>query len=205
MLYTDNMAKKPASKKSSTRKAPAKAVEPDSNVVTFPSPLKKELNENNRYTYRTEENKNIILDLVSSGMSLLAISRLEGFPSDFVIRAWMREDDSFYTDYARAWSARADKLIDEVMEIADDSSGDWTDRVNREGEVIGRRIDPEAVARSKLRIDTRIWIAGRMKPKKFGKLDTPPPDPVRTRIIDIPEDASDPDAGSMYRDAIRGD
>lgn len=205
MLYTDNMAKKPASKKGSTRKAPAKAVEPASNEILFPSPLKKELNENNRYTYRTEENKKIILDLVLSGMSLLAISRLEGFPSDFVIRAWMRDDDSFYTEYTRAWSARADRIIDEVMEIADESSEDWVDKTNREGEVIGRRIDPEAVARSKLRIDTRIWIAGRMKPKKFGRQEVPQPDPVRTRIADIPDDASDTEAGSLYRDAIRGD
>jgi len=201
VAYTDHMAKKPEPKKPRTRKAAEPAA---SNVLEFPSPLKKELNDNHRYTYRTEENKAIILDLVLSGMSLLAISRLDGFPSDFVLRAWMRDDPEFYTEYARAWQARADRLVDEIIEIADDGSNDWVDKVDRDGEVIGRRIDHEAVARSKLKIDTRIWVAGRMKPKKFGKVD-PDPEPVRTQITDIDPALPDDESGRIWQDAIRGE
>lgn len=202
------MKKKTASKKSSTRKAPAKAVEPvASNVVTFPSPLKTCPMESGpgRPTYRTPENMDIILTLISEGWSLLAISKLDGFPRYRTLMAWLDDDTEFQQKYARAWELSADVLVEEALEIADDSESDWIDRVDREGNTIGRRIDPEAVARSKLRIDTRIWIAGRRKPKKYGKQETPAPDPVRTRIIDIPEDASDADAGSLYGDAIRGE
>jgi hypothetical protein len=201
-----NMAKKPASKKGSTRKAPAKAVEPASNVVTFPSPLKTCVYASTgRPTYRSEENMKIILELISEGWSLLAIGRLEGFPSRNTLREWLAEDPEFQAQYARAYELSADVLVEEALEIADDNSDDWVDKYNGKGEVIGRRVDPEAVARSKLRIDTRFWVAGRRKPKKYGKQETPPPEPVRTRLFDIPEDASDADAGSLYRDAIRGE
>lgn len=73
-------------------------------------------------------------------------------------------DPEFSDNYAQACADRAEKLVEETIDIADDSSGD---------EIItedGRRIfNKEFAARSNLRVQTRQWIAARMQPKKYGK------------------------------------
>ena len=42
------------------------------------------------------------------------------------------------------------------------------ERLDRDGNVIGWRVNGEAVQRSKLRVDTRKWVASKLKPKKYG-------------------------------------
>jgi hypothetical protein len=69
--------------------------------------------------------------------------------------------------YARAREAQADKMAEDILQIADDGLND--SYVDEDG---NRRTDQDVVARSKLRIDARKWLAGKMAPKKYGdKLD----------------------------------
>ncbi len=58
---------------------------------------------------------------------------------------------------------QADTLFDEALEIADDASGDWIK--TEDGKKI---LDHEHVQRSRLRVDTRKWAAGKMAPKRYG-------------------------------------
>jgi hypothetical protein len=61
---------------------------------------------------------------------------------------------------------RADILFEEILEIADDSKKDTiiTDQ--------GITIDNEFVQRSRIKIDARKWMLGKMQPKKYGdKID----------------------------------
>ncbi len=64
--------------------------------------------------------------------------------------------------YARAREAQADKLAEDILAIADDGSNDTykTD----DGEVVNH----DVIARSRLRVDARKWLAGKMAPKKYG-------------------------------------
>jgi hypothetical protein len=79
---------------------------------------------------------------------------------------WLRDKDDYSSQYACAKEDQADFLSEEMIDIADDSSNDV--RYTESGEVI----NSEFVQRSKLRIDTRKWIASKLKPKKYGdKLD----------------------------------
>ncbi len=48
-------------------------------------------------------------------------------------------------------------LFDEALEIADDASGDWT--ADKDGK---KTLDHEHVQRSRLRVDTRKWAAGKL-------------------------------------------
>ncbi len=67
------------------------------------------------------------------------------------------------TQYARACEERATALVEEMLEIADDGTNDtYTDD---KGNV---RTDWDVLGRSKLRVDTRKWIASKLKPKKYG-------------------------------------
>ncbi len=58
---------------------------------------------------------------------------------------------------------QADALFDEALEIADDASGDWT--ADKDGK---KTLDHEHVQRSRLRVDTRKWAAGKLAPKRYG-------------------------------------
>jgi hypothetical protein len=58
---------------------------------------------------------------------------------------------------------QADALFDEALEIADDAAGDWS--TDKDGK---RVLDHEHVQRSRLRVDTRKWAAGKMAPKRYG-------------------------------------
>ena len=58
---------------------------------------------------------------------------------------------------------QADALFDEALEIADAVSDDWITTED------GRKIlDHEHVQRSKLRVETRKWAAGKLAPKRYG-------------------------------------
>src|SRR5258707_1135198 len=65
----------------------------------------------------------------------------------------------FRDQYARAREEQADKLFREIIEIADDASGDYVTISD------GKRIvDHENVQRSRLRVDARKWTAARTSP-----------------------------------------
>lgn len=68
-------------------------------------------------------------------------------------------------NYARACTARADAFQEELIDIADDAAKD----IVIDPETGKMTVDWEVVGRAKLRIDTRKWIMGQMKPKKYGK------------------------------------
>ena len=55
------------------------------------------------------------------------------------------------------------KFFREIIEIADDSSGNYITTSD------GKRIvDHESIQRSRLRVDARKWAAARLAPKKYG-------------------------------------
>jgi len=76
---------------------------------------------------------------------------------------WLNKHEEFVVQYTRAREVQADTLIDETLDIADDSTNDW---MERRGQIVE---NGEAIQRSRLRIDTRKWIAGKMRPKKYGE------------------------------------
>jgi len=111
-----------------------------------------------------------ICERLSNGESLTSICSAEGMPKRTTVVGWQGQHDGFSTLYARARRAYADAIFDEAMEIADDSSGDWTTKVVRGEEV--RAVDHENIQRSRLRVDTRLRVAAKINPAKYGeKLD----------------------------------
>lgn len=65
--------------------------------------------------------------------------------------------------YARAREAQADKFADEIIQISDDGTRDtYLDADGNE------RTDQDVIARSRLRVDSRKWLASKMAPKKYG-------------------------------------
>jgi len=75
------------------------------------------------------------------------------------------------SQYARAREDRADKMFEEILEIAD-SSEDDIEKVGGEDEAVFMKKNRELIERTKIRIDARKWMLGKMMPKKYSdKLD----------------------------------
>ncbi len=101
---------------------------------------------------------------LAEGETLRAICRDEAMPNKATVLRWLGEAKVDFRDqYAHAREMQADALFDEALEIADDASGDWA--VDKDGK---KTLDHEHVQRSRLRVDTRKWAAGKLAPKRYG-------------------------------------
>jgi hypothetical protein len=91
-------------------------------------------------------------------------------PSHTTVENWLHEDKEFLARYARAKEEQADFLVEEMLQIADDSSEDeiFIEAEDGSGLTAKRVFNKEFCARSRLRVDTRKFIAAKLKPKKYG-------------------------------------
>jgi hypothetical protein len=114
----------------------------------------------------TNEQKETILNTIfieiNKGRAVRTILKDEGMPDVTTFYRWIDNNEEKSKQYVRACENRADAIFDEIIDIADDRSGDK--KVTEHGEVI----DNEFIARSRLRIDARKWIASKLNPKKYG-------------------------------------
>lgn len=79
---------------------------------------------------------------------------------------WINSDDELKKQYARACEERAEKIFEEILEIADKQGEDV---IEVDGEVITNH---NVINRARLQVDARKWMLGKMQPKKYGdKLD----------------------------------
>ncbi len=97
--------------------------------------------------------------------SLRKICADPDMPDKTTVLRWLaaKENAEFRTQYAHAREMQADTLFDEALEIADETSDDWI--TTEDGKKV---LDHEHVQRSRLRVDTRKWAAGKLAPKKYG-------------------------------------
>lgn len=121
---------------------------------------------------------------IADGGSLLAWCRKSGASYGTIMR-YLSSNDEFRDNYARAREDQAHKLAEEIIEIADDGSGDTY--VDENGVT---RTNQEVVARSRLRVDARKWYAGKVAPKKYGDFQ-------RTEIAGDPDNPLRMLAGQM--------
>ncbi len=120
----------------------------------------------------TEEIGDAICERLALGESVRSICGDEDMPSMSTVFKWLRDNEAFSQQYARAREVQADALFDDIIDIADDGRNDWMEKRNADGENIGWQENGEALRRSQLRIDARKWMAGKLRPKKYGdKLD----------------------------------
>lgn len=123
-----------------------------------------------RPTIYTQELADAICEQLSEGKSLRTVCKAENMPSARSVFYWLRTYPEFLQQYTRAKEEAADALVDEMIEIADDGSNDYMLIVKGDQEYNVE--DREVTNRSKLRVETRKWIASKLKPKKYGdKLD----------------------------------
>ena len=113
-----------------------------------------------------------ILAQVAKGRSLRDVcdNGDDWIPPRKTFEGWCDADADLAAQYAQAREDRADVIFDEILEIADDATNDWMERNGDNAK--GWVENGEHIQRSRLRVDARKWMVGKMNPKKYGdKLD----------------------------------
>jgi hypothetical protein len=108
-----------------------------------------------------------ICGLLAQGQSLRTVCKPDDMPSTSTIFLWIQKHKEFSEQYARAKEESADALSDEILDISDNSSNDWME--SNDPDNTGYKLNGEAIQRARLRVDTRKWLASKLKPKKYGE------------------------------------
>ena len=126
----------------------------------------------------SEELADAICERLAEGQSLRKICLADDMPNKATVFRWLAANKVFSDQYARAREAQADTLADEILDIADDGANDYM------GE--NETYNGDAVQRSKLRVDARKWLAGKLRPKVYGDktlLGSDPDNPLPTGFV----------------------
>lgn len=89
---------------------------------------------------------------LADGESLRKVCERPGMPNKATVFRWIAQHEEFRDQYAKAAETRADAIFEEMFDIADEATE-----------------ESAAVAKARLRIDTRKWALARMNPKKYGE------------------------------------
>ena len=104
---------------------------------------------------------------MAGGASLVSLLKEPGSIDSHTFYSWMDASEEKLQKYTRATAARAERVFEEIMTIADDSSSDKY--INEQGK---EAVNHETIQRDRLRVDSRKWMLSKMMPKKYGdKLD----------------------------------
>lgn len=115
------------------------------------------------------ESFNKIIELIENGTPLR--KAVLGIMSSETFYKLIDGNEELTKRYARACEVRADKMFEEILEIADNSDKD-VDIINIGEGIEVEQKNKEVIERSKIRIDARKWMLGKLQPKKYGdKLD----------------------------------
>ena len=123
-----------------------------------------------RPTDYTQQIADEICERLMDGESLRSILKDEHLPEKSTVFKWLLHNKEFIYQYTHAREVQAETFVDEMTDIADDGSNDYMEKITQSGEIT-HVPDHEHINRSRIRIDTRKWIAERMKPKKYFKPD----------------------------------
>lgn len=116
----------------------------------------------------TQEIADLICEKLVTGLSLRKICLDDEMPHIATVFKWLAAHKLFDEQYARAREMQAETLADEIVDIADESSRDTY--IDDDG---NERTDQDVIARSRLRVDARKWVASKLLPKKYGdKIET---------------------------------
>lgn len=92
-----------------------------------------------------------ICSLLADGESMRKVCERPGMPNKATVFRWLAQHEEFRDQYAKATETRADAIFEKMFDIADSVAE-----------------EAAAVAKARLRIDTRKWALARMNPKKCG-------------------------------------
>jgi len=99
-----------------------------------------------------------LCEQISEGKSLSTAIKAEGMPSYQLVMLMLRNNPEFRTMYEKAVESRADRLAEEIIELADQQIPDGL-----EGPMASAWVQQK-----RMQVDARKWVASKLKPKTYG-------------------------------------
>ncbi len=127
-----------------------------------------------RPTLYNEEIAQEICDAIATNSkSLLTLCEENPhWPRERTLRTWFRDIPTFQRMYVQAKDDQSELLVEQILAIADDVSNDTITKTRQDGSEY-EVCNSEWINRSRLRVDTRKWLASKYKPKKYGDVKVP--------------------------------
>ncbi len=104
---------------------------------------------------------------MADGETLRAICRDSEIPNRSTVYQWLHKNPEFANLYTQARERLVEHWADEMVEISDDGTTDYVEKIGRNGHEY-MAVDQEHIQRSRLRVDTRKWLMSKLMPRKYG-------------------------------------
>jgi hypothetical protein len=118
--------------------------------------------------YTEELGEEICIAIATSSKGIKSLCKIYShWPSPKTVFEWRLKNKQFSDRYIKAKHHQVEVIVDELLEIADDTSRDTivkTDDAGNEKLVC----NTEWINRSRIRIDTRKWLAAKLCPRLYG-------------------------------------
>jgi hypothetical protein len=111
-----------------------------------------------------------ICGLISAGELLLTICDKDNMPTIRRVNSWLKEHIDFKALYDDAIKDRLTIFEEQLISISDSMENDFKE-VTRNGHT-RRVVDPEVIARAKLRVDSRYKYLRAYKPERWVEVST---------------------------------
>ena len=99
-----------------------------------------------------------ICEQISIGKSLSTAIKAEGMPSYHCVMLMIKNNPEFRGMYEKAIENRADRLAEEILELADEQMPEGL-----EGPLASAWVQQK-----RMQVDARKWVASKLKPKVYG-------------------------------------
>lgn len=114
-----------------------------------------------------EDTFNYVCQEIEKGRSLRSVLREDKMPSSSTFFNWFKDDEAKTKQYAYAVEQRAEMIFEDILSIADKSDEDII--IDENGI---EQTNHDVINRSRIRIDARKWMLGKMNPRRYSdKLD----------------------------------
>jgi terminase small subunit-like protein len=125
-----------------------------------------------------------ILERISAGELGIDICQDADMPTVRRLNQWLKSNPDFAALYKESINDRPDIFSEEIIQISDDAKHDFKE-VTRNGRTV-RVVDGDAIARAKLRVESRLKHLKAYRPQLWGEQTT-----LTTKNIDPVELMSD--------------
>lgn len=122
----------------------------------------------------------VMCEQISEGKSLSSVIRTEpNMPSYYTVMLMLRNSPEFRAMYEKAIENRADRLAEEILELADEEMP-----AHLEGPMASAWVQQK-----RMQVDARKWVAAKLKPKVYGdRIDVAVTD-TRISVMDALKEA----------------
>jgi hypothetical protein len=125
-----------------------------------------------------------LLDRVADGEPPTQICRDDpGMPTWRVLGRWRRQNEDFEKRFRIAWESCCEHMVGDIVTIADNATNDYVNRVTKKG--VLRVFDREHFERSRLRVESRKWMAQKVLRAVYGErseVDLRTPDGLAVKV-----------------------